>query len=70
MKLRILSNKIQCKKCGSIIESKHRHDFKFCDCKSVAVDGGLAYLRRLGYPSDYVDLSEVVTEGEDGCLNI
>ena len=62
MKLRILSNKIQCKKCGSIVESKHRHDFKFCDCKSVAVDGGLDYLRRLGYSYDYIDLSETTEE--------
>ena len=64
MKLRILSNKIQCKKCGSIIESKHRHDFKFCDCESVAVDGGLDYLRRLGYNYDYIDLSETTEEDD------
>ena len=38
---KILVNKIQCKKCKDIIESKHVHDFKWCSCKSIAVDGGL-----------------------------
>ena len=26
---KIITNKIRCKKCGDIIESTHRHDFKF-----------------------------------------
>ena len=51
-------NKIRCKKCGDIIESKSVHDFKFCKCKSVAVDGGHEYLRRLGDLEDWDDLSE------------
>ena len=38
---KILVNKIQCKKCKDIIESKHVHDFKWCKCRSIAVDGGL-----------------------------
>jgi hypothetical protein len=25
---KILSNKVQCKKCNEIVESKHRHDFR------------------------------------------
>jgi Zn finger protein HypA/HybF involved in hydrogenase expression len=51
----ILHNKIKCKKCGDVIESVHRHDFKYCECGSVAVDGGKDYLRRIG---DYIELSE------------
>ena len=27
---RVIVNKIRCKKCGDIIESTYRHDFKFC----------------------------------------
>ena len=54
----ILVNKIQCKKCKDIIESKHIHDFKWCDCKSIAVDGGLEYLRRVGNLEDIIELSE------------
>ena len=55
---KILVNKIQCKKCKDIIESKHIHDFKWCDCKSIAVDGGLEYLRRVGNLEDIMELSE------------
>ena len=36
-------NKIKCKFCNDIIESKYRHDFKYCKCGSVTVDGGLDY---------------------------
>lgn len=38
MKNKILINKIKCLKCGDIIVSTHRHDFKWCKCKSVFVD--------------------------------
>ena len=55
---KILVNKIQCKKCKNIIESKHVHDFKWCTCKSIAVDGGLEYLRRVGNLEDIIELSE------------
>ena len=37
---KIIRNRIKCKKCGEIIESMSRHDFKFCKCGAVAVDGG------------------------------
>ena len=43
---KIKINKIRCKRCGDIIESKTAHDFKFCKCGVVAVDGGKEYLRR------------------------
>jgi tRNA(Ile2) C34 agmatinyltransferase TiaS len=56
----IKRNIIKCKKCGTTIESKYRHDFKWCKCKSVAVDGGKDYLRRLGSPEDYDDLSILI----------
>lgn len=53
-------NKIQCKNCGDIIESINRHDFKYCKCGRVAVDGGHDYLRRCFKNStdDYIELSE------------
>jgi Zn finger protein HypA/HybF involved in hydrogenase expression len=44
--MKIIENKIKCKKCGDIIESKTIHDFKRCKCGAVAVDGGHSYLRR------------------------
>ena len=55
---KIITNKIRCKKCGDIIESTHRHDFKFCKCGAVAVDGGKDYLRRCGNREVLVELSE------------
>ena len=55
---KILVNKIQCNKCKDIIESKYVHDFKWCSCKSIAVDGGLEYLRRVGNLEDIIELSE------------
>lgn len=42
----IIRNKIKCKFCGDIIESKSRHDFKFCSCGKCAIDGGHDYLNR------------------------
>ena len=56
---KIIVNRIKCKKCGDVIESIHTHDFKYCSCKSVAVDGGKDYLKRLGNTSDYEELSKV-----------
>lgn len=55
---KILVNKIQCKKCKDIIESKYVHDFKWCVCRNIAVDGGLEYLRRVGNIEDIIELSE------------
>ena len=44
----IISNKIKCKKCGDIIESKSTNDYKRCSCGTVAIDGGKDYLKRIG----------------------
>lgn len=44
----MIRNIAKCKKCGDIIESKHRHDFVQCSCKSIFVDGGHDYIRRGG----------------------
>ena len=53
----IIQNELECKKCGDIINSRHRHDFKFCKCGSIAVDGGMNYLRRVGNVTDFVERS-------------
>lgn len=68
---RIRTNKIKCKKCGDIIESVNVHDFKWCSCGAVAVDGGREYLRRLGNKKDFEELShfiklvKIITDGFD-----
>jgi hypothetical protein len=60
MKTKIIINKIRCNRCGDEIESEYTHDFKWCKCESVAVDGGHSYLKRSfkTSPDDYTDLSE------------
>lgn len=60
MQLKIIRNKIQCKHCGVVIESESRHDFKFCICGKVAIDGGHFYLKRSGNPNDLIELSEII----------
>lgn len=42
----IIVNAITCNKCKELIVSMHIHDFRWCSCKSVAVDGGRSYLKR------------------------
>lgn len=56
----ILRNAIKCTHCGDVIESTHVHDFKWCSCGAVAVDGGKMYCKRCfkNSPSDFEDLSE------------
>jgi hypothetical protein len=49
-------NRIKCLKCLTIIESKTRHDFKWCPCKSVAVDGGQDYMKRCGNMGDWMEM--------------
>ena len=64
--LKIITNKIRCKKCGDIIESERVYvALKWCSCKSVAVDGGLDWLRRIGNSEDWEELSEYIESEQD-----
>ena len=58
----IIQNQIRCNKCGDEPYSANRHDFKYCKCGAVAVDGGMDYLRRVGNPEDYTDLSYSISD--------
>lgn len=57
---KIIKNSIKCNHCGDIIVSEYRHNFKWCSCQSVAVDGGTDYLKRSfkNSPADFTELSE------------
>lgn len=55
----IISNKIKCKKCGNIIESKSTNDYKRCSCGTVVIDGGKDYLKRIDNEEDYEEMSIV-----------
>lgn len=65
---RIIRNAIRCTHCGDVIESTSTHDFKWCSCGAVAVDGGLSYLRRCfkTSPADFEELSEYAGDDEGG----
>lgn len=59
MTKKIIRNAARCKKCGDVIESKHRHDFVTCSCGALSVDGGKDYLKRAFISADaYEELSE------------
>jgi hypothetical protein len=64
-----MRNRVKCLKCGDIIESKTRHDFVWCGCKAVAVDGGSSYIRRIGNPADMEELEEWPKDPRDMCGN-
>lgn len=58
MDKKIISNKAQCRHCGTIIESKTQNDFKRCTCGKIAVDGGHEYIKRLENEENIIELSE------------
>lgn len=57
-KYKLIRNRLRCKKCGDIIESKYVHDFNWCSCESVFIDGGLDYARCGGDLENIEDMTE------------
>ena len=53
---KLILNRLKCKKCGDVIESKYTHDFIQCTCGAIFVDGGLSYARSGGNLEDIEDL--------------
>jgi len=64
MRTVVVTNKAQCKLCDDVIESKHGHDFRWCKCGEIAVDGGKSYLKRAAKTSfdNLIELSETYDE--------
>ena len=59
----IVQNAIICNSCGDIITSRYRHDFKYCSCGKVSVDGGQSYLKRSATKrNDYTEHSIIMEE--------
>ena len=63
----IVHNRIQCLKCGDVIESKSVHNYVECSCGSCFVDGGHDYMRIGGDRENWRDLS-VWKNDETGAL--
>ena len=61
---KIIRNAIQCKHCGETLDSVNVHDYETCSCGACSVDGGHDYLRRVGNPDDFTDISTTVKEEE------
>ncbi|EJS09161.1 MULTISPECIES: DUF7695 domain-containing protein [Bacillus] len=68
---KILVNKVRCKKCNTIIESKQGCNFALCRCKAIFIDGGTKFQRygwgldRIGEKTsidDYIDFSYSIYE--------
>lgn len=59
---RIKHNRIKCRKCGDVVESKKVYDFVTCSCKRCYVDGGKCYVHVGAF--DMKDVL-VLTEYED-----
>lgn len=65
----ILSNQAKCRKCGDEPYSANRHDFKYCGCGSMAVDGGMDYIRRVGDVANTYEMSiDLEDEVAKACL--
>ena len=62
-----MNAKIKCLKCLDTIQSFDRHDFKWCSCGNVFIDGGFDYIRcgGPGFRDDsYEFIPEIKEEGE------
>lgn len=56
--MKIVRNAAKCLKCNDEIESMHVHDFKYCKCGTIFVDGGKDYIRRGGELGQILELTE------------
>lgn len=60
---KILINKIQCRNCKDILISNFTHDFKYCTCGAVGIDGGKDYLKRIAkYTFDDIKELSIIEE--------
>jgi len=70
MEKQIILNRVQCKSCGEVLTSYHRHDYKTCGCwNETMVDGGTNYQRYGGKDLDLVDTSLTVYLSDDHEMN-
>ena len=66
----IILNRVQCKSCGQVLTSYHRHDYKTCGCENeTMIDGGNDYQRYGGKDLNLVDTNSTIYLSEDHELN-
>lgn len=49
---------IKCSKCHELVYSRARHDYNFCSCGSVGIDGGRSYTK-VSFTDKVPDMHEV-----------
>ena len=70
MEIQIILNRVQCKECGEVLTSYHRHDYKTCSCyNETMVDGGTDYQRYGGKDLSLVDTRSTVYLSDNHELN-
>ncbi len=70
MEKQIILNRVQCRECGEVLTSYHRHDYKTCGCTNeTMVDGGNEYQRYGGVDLDLVDTSSTIYLSDDHEMN-
>ena len=70
MEIQIILNRIQCKECGEVLTSYHRHDYKTCGCENeTMIDGGTDYQRYGGKDLSLVDSSSTIYLSDNHELN-
>jgi len=62
---KIIRNSARCKRCGDEIESKSVHDFRYCKCGAIFVDGGHDYMRRGANTWDNFEDTSIVEQVSD-----
>lgn len=50
---------VKCPKCGDIIYSRARHDFHYCSCGYVFIDGGFEYSRAGAKSLDNIKFEDI-----------
>lgn len=66
---KIITNSAECRRCGDVIVSLHRHHWVSCGCwdddarTGIFVDGGTDYIRRGAFDLDDI-IDRSVTEGD------
>ena len=58
-----MRNRAKCKKCQTVIESLHTHDYVMCKCGEIAVDGGDQHFRVMA--KDYDNFLRLDDEGNE-----
>ena len=53
---------IRCAKCGDILYSRARHDFHWCSCETVSIDGGFEYIKINGDLKNFLNTFSIKTD--------